>query len=306
VVSLTLTPMMCAYLLKPGTMHSEEDDSARAQRSGFFGRMLDAYERSLDWVLLHQRLTLLIATASVVLTVLLYMAMPKGLLPEQDTGLVTAVVEADENIAFPLMRERTEAAAAALRGVPDVAGVAAFVGAGAINPTLNQGQISIVLKERHERGGLDQVLPRLQRAVRQVPGIALYLKPVQDIALDTRVAPTEYQYTLTEVNGEELSQIATRMLAALRQRPELADVDSNLAANGLQLHLDIDRDQASRLGVPIQSIDDTLYDAFGQRQISTIFTELISIAWCWKWPRSSARATTFWNAWPCAAAGMAR
>ncbi len=271
-VSLTLTPMMCAYLLKRGAVAAEgEDEGAHA---GFFGALLRAYARSLDWVLAHQRATLLVATASVALTVLLYVAMPKGLLPEQDTGLVTAVVEADENIAFAPMRERTEAAAAALRAVPDVAGVAAFVGAGAINPTLNQGQISIVLKPRHERDGLERVLPRLQQAVARVPGLAIYLKPVQDITLDSRVAATEYQYTLSEVDAEHLAGVAQRMLAALRQRPELTDVDSNLAASGLQLHLSIDRDQASRLGVPIQTIDDTLYDAFGQRQISTIFTEL--------------------------------
>ena len=271
-VSLTLTPMMCAYLLKPGEMHSESDDPAN--RRGFYGRVLGAYDRSLDWVLDHPRLTMAVATASVVLTGVLYVAIPKGLLPEQDTGLVTAVVEADENIAFGLMQQRVEQAAQALRNVPDVAGVAAFVGAGAINPTLNQGQLSIVLKPRGERRGLDEVLPALQQSAARIPAIALYLKPVQDVALDSRVAATEYQYTLTDVDAKELGDAATRMTAVLRQRPELADVDNNLANKGLQLLLHIDRDQASRLGVAIQSIDDTLYSAFGQRQVSTIFTEL--------------------------------
>ncbi|MEO8672111.1 MAG: efflux RND transporter permease subunit [Tahibacter sp.] len=272
-ISLTLTPMMCAYLLKPGAIAGEAD-AADGKRHGFFGRMLDAYESSLDWVLAHQRFTMLIAAASVALTVALYIMIPKGLLPEQDTGLVTAVVEADENIAFGLMRERTENAATALRNVVDVAGVAAFVGAGPINPTMNQGQLSIVLKERHARDGLDKVLPRLQQAIAGIPGIALYLKPVQDVSLDSRVAATEYQYTLTEVDSAELTEVATRMTQTLRQRPELADVDNNLAARGLQLKLDINRDQASRLGVAIQAIDDTLYSAFGQRQVSTIFTQL--------------------------------
>ncbi|GMV30747.1 MAG: multidrug resistance protein [Rhodanobacteraceae bacterium] len=271
-VSLTLTPMMCAYLLKPGEIAGDAEDAA--QRSGLYGRVLDAYDRSLVWVLDHPRLTMAVATASVALTVLLYVAIPKGLLPEQDTGLVTAVVEADDNIAFPLMQSRVEAVATALREVPDVAGVAAFVGAGAINPTLNQGQISIVLKPRGERRGLAEVLPALQRATAQIPAIALYLKPVQDIALDSRVGATEYQFTLTAVDTRELTEAASRMTAALRQRPELSDVDDNLAAKGLQLLLTIDRDQASRLGVAIQSIDDTLYSAFGQRQVSTIFTEL--------------------------------
>ena len=276
-VSLTLTPMMCAYLLKPGELRPDEiqgDAADHAQRRSVYGRVLDAYDRSLLWVLDHPRLTMAVATASVVLTALLYVMIPKGLLPEQDTGLVTAVVEADDNIAFPLMQSRVEAVATALRGVPDVAGVAAFVGAGAINPTLNQGQISIVLKPRGERRGLEAVLPALQQATARIPAIALYLKPVQDVALDSRVGATEYQYTLTDVDAKELGEAATRMTAILRQRPELTDVDNNLASKGLQLLLTIDRDQASRLGVAIQSVDDTLYSAFGQRQVSTIFTEL--------------------------------
>jgi multidrug efflux pump len=276
-VSLTLTPMMCAYLLKPGELEPDEsrgDAADHAQRSGVYGRVLDAYDRSLLWVLDHPRLTMAVATASVVLTALLYVMIPKGLLPEQDTGLVTAVVEADDNIAFPLMQSRVEAVAVALRSVPDVAGVAAFVGAGAINPTLNQGQISIVLKPRGERRGLEAVLPALQQATARIPAIALYLKPVQDVALDSRVGATEYQYTLTDVDAKELGDAATRMTATLRQRPELTDVDNNLASKGLQLLLTIDRDQASRLGVAMQSVDDTLYSAFGQRQVSTIFTEL--------------------------------
>jgi multidrug efflux pump len=155
-----------------------------------------------------------------------------------------------------------------------VAGVAAFIGAGTINPTLNQGQLSIVLKDRGDRDGLDKLLPRLQQTVADIPGVALYLKPVQDVTLDSRVAATEYQYTLSDVNAAELATYAGRMTEALRQRPELADVDNNLADKGNALKLTIDREKASRLGVPVQSIDDTLYDAFGQRQISTIFTQL--------------------------------
>ncbi|MET0225851.1 MAG: efflux RND transporter permease subunit, partial [Dokdonella sp.] len=237
-------------------------------------RILDAYGRSLDWVLARQPLMLIVATITLIVTIALYIVIPKGLLPEQDTGLVTGVVQADQNIAFPAMEERTKAVAEALRQVPGVAGVAAFVGAGSINPTLNQGQLSIVLKSRGERGGLDMVLPKLQRAAAQIAGIALYLKPVQDVALDTRVAPTEYQYALSEVNSKELATFAASMTDALRRRRELADVDNNLANKGNALNLTIDREKASRLGVPMQTIDDTLYDAFGQRQISTIFTQL--------------------------------
>ncbi|HEY0180103.1 MAG TPA: efflux RND transporter permease subunit [Dokdonella sp.] len=274
-ISLTLTPMMCAYLLTPDALPDGDpvDGHAPARRNAWT-RLLDGYGRSLDWVLARQPLMLLLASITVVVTIVLYLAIPKSLLPEQDTGLVTGVVQADQNIAFPAMEERTKAVAEALRQVPGVAGVAAFIGAGSINPTLNQGQLSIVLKPRGERGGLDAMLPKLQRAAANVAGAALYLKPVQDVALDTRVAPTEYQYALSEVDSKDLATQAARMTDALRRRPELADVDNNLVNRGNALNLTIDREKASRLGVPMQTIDDTLYDAFGQRQISTIFTQL--------------------------------
>ncbi|MGY3041338.1 multidrug efflux pump [Rhodanobacter sp. TND4EL1] len=276
-VSLTLTPMMCAYLLKPDQLPEGDDAHERQTAAGkrtVWSRTVAVYERSLDWVLDHQRLTILVAGAAVVLTVFLYIVIPKGLLPEQDTGMITGVVQADDNIAFPQMEERTKAVAEALRKDPAVAGVAAFIGAGTINPTLNQGQLSIVLKDRGDREGLDKLLPRLQQAVANIPGVALYLKPVQDVTLDSRVSATEYQYSLSDVNSAELAGYAAQMTEAMRQRPELSDVDNNLANNGNALKLTIDREKASRLGVPVQSIDDTLYDAFGQRQISTIFTQL--------------------------------
>ncbi|MCI2261994.1 efflux RND transporter permease subunit [Xanthomonas indica] len=276
-VSLTLTPMMCAYLLKPDALPEGEDAHERAAAAGkttLWSRTVGLYERSLDWVLGHQKLTLLVALATMVLTVLLYVVIPKGLLPEQDTGLITGVVQADQNVAFPQMEQRTQAVAEALRRDPAVTGVAAFIGAGSMNPTLNQGQLSIVLKPRSDRDSLEDLLPRLQKAVAGLPGVALYLKPVQDVTLDTRVAATEYQYSLSDVDSTELATQATRLTEALRKRPELADVDNNLANQGRALELRVDRDKASALGVPMQTIDDTLYDAFGQRQISTIFTQL--------------------------------
>ncbi|MGO4504163.1 MULTISPECIES: efflux RND transporter permease subunit [unclassified Dyella] len=276
-VSLTLTPMMCAYLLKPDALPEGDDAHERHAAAGkktWWTRTVNVYESSLDWVLGHQRFTLLVAAAAVVLTVFLYVVIPKGLLPEQDTGLVTGVVQADQNVAFPQMEVRTKAVADALRRDKAVTGVAAFIGAGSINPTLNQGQLSIVLKDRGDRDGLDEVLARLQKEAAGIPGVELYLKPVQDVTLDSRVSATEYQYSMSDVNATELSGYANQMTQALRELPELADVDNNLADQGTSLKLTIDREKASRLGVPVQTIDDTLYDSFGQRQISTIFTQL--------------------------------
>ncbi|THD10785.1 efflux RND transporter permease subunit [Metallibacterium scheffleri] len=272
VISLTLTPMLCAYLLKPGALPQEH--SADGKPRGFFARMLGAYERSLDWVFEHQRTIMGVFALSVVVTVFLYVVIPKSLLPEQDTGLITGVVQADPSIAFPSMERRMQAVMAAVRRDPEVAGVAGFVGIGDTNPTLNQGQLSIVLTPRAERSSLASIVARLQRSAADVPGVALYLKPVQDVTLDTRVAATQYQYVMRSLDAAALKQYATRMSAAFHKLPELADVDSNLADRGRVMDLQIDRANASRLGVPIQTINDTLYDAFGQRQISTIFTEL--------------------------------
>ncbi|GLQ48978.1 efflux RND transporter permease subunit [Dyella flava] len=276
-VSLTLTPMMCAYLLRPDALPEGDDAHERHAAAGkrtVWGRTVALYEGSLDWVLDHQRLMILVAFTAIAVTIFLYIVIPKGLLPEQDTGLITGVVQADQNVAFPQMEQRTKAVADALQKDPNVAGVAAFIGAGSINPTLNQGQLSIVLKDRSKRGSLEDVVASLQNDAANIPGVALYLKPVQDVTLDTRVAATEYQYSMSDVNSDELAQYATQMTQALRDLPELADVDNNLADQGNALKLTIDRDKASTLGVPVQTIDDTLYDSFGQRQISTIFTQL--------------------------------
>jgi multidrug efflux pump len=276
-VSLTLTPMMCAYLLKADELPDAEDAHEHAAASGkhtAWSRIVEGYGNSLDWVLDHRPLTMIVAALTVALTVVLYIVIPKGLLPEQDTGMITAVVQADQNVAFPQMELRTKAVADALAKDPAVAGVAAFIGAGSINPTLNQGQLSLVLKDRGDREALDTVVPRLQKAAANIAGVALYLKPVQDVTLDTQVSATEYQYSLSDVSSTELAGFAQQMTSALRKRKELADVDNNLADQGTALKLTIDRDSASRLGVPVQTIDDTLYDAYGQRQISTIFTQL--------------------------------
>ncbi len=276
-ISLTLTPMMCAYLLRADELPEGEDAHERAHAAGkvtWWSKLVGLYERSLDVVLSHPRITLGVAGGAVALTVLLYVAIPKGLLPDQDTGLVTAVVQADHTVAFEQMHQRTIAVAEALRRDPAVTGVAAFIGAGTLNPTLNQAQLSIVLADRSERENVARILPRLQEAAAGIPGVTLALKPVQDVTLDTRVASTEYQFVLSDVDAGRAEAEAVRLIAALQARKELRDVDSNLGQLGRALAVNVDRDKAAMLGVPMQTIDDTLYDAYGQRQISTIFTNL--------------------------------
>ena len=271
-VSLSLTPMMCAKLLRP----EREDAGPRwlGWSERWFRQGLAAYERSLRWVLRHRFATLMVAIATLAFTILLYVVVPKGLIPVEDTGLITGITEAAQSISFPAMVERSQALAAVVRRDPDVQAVSAFVGAGTVNPTLNTGRINIVLKPRAERrSDIETVIERIKRAAANVPGITLYLQPVQDLQIDSRIARTQYQYVLQDSDREELRRWAPKLLAALQQRPELADVASDQQSLGLELKLTIDRDKASRLGVPVQTIDDTLYDAFGQRQVTTIYTE---------------------------------
>ncbi|MDI3259795.1 MAG: efflux RND transporter permease subunit [Sinobacteraceae bacterium] len=271
-VSLSLTPMMCAKLLRPEREDAGPHWLGWSER--WFRQGLAAYERSLRWVLRHRFATLMVAIATLAFTILLYVVVPKGLIPVEDTGLITGITEAAQSISFPAMVERSQALAAVVRRDPDVQAVSAFVGAGTVNPTLNTGRINIVLKPRAERrSDIETVIERIKRAAANVPGITLYLQPVQDLQIDSRIARTQYQYVLQDSDREELRRWAPKLLAALQQRPELADVASDQQSLGLELKLTIDRDKASRLGVPVQTIDDTLYDAFGQRQVTTIYTE---------------------------------
>jgi hydrophobe/amphiphile efflux-1 (HAE1) family protein len=272
-VSLTLAPMMCAKLLRREE-DLRENVAQRAIERGFAG-FLGWYERTLAWVLRHQRGTLFVAALTLVATLVLYAFIPKGLLPQQDTGLVIGVTDAAQDISFAKMLERQRALTDVLRQDPDVARVAGFVGAGTVNFTPNTGRIYLVLKPREQRKStIAQVIARLREDARAVPGIDLFLQPAQDLQIDTRVSRTQYQYTLQDTNADELAEWTPKLLAKLSALPELADVASDQQNGGLQLHIDIDRTRASRLNVPIQAIDDTLYDAFGQRQISIIFTQL--------------------------------
>jgi len=270
-LSLTLTAMMCAFLLRP---HEKPGRLAALFEHGF-NRMLHGYDRSLAWVLRHQPLTLAVTVGTLVLTAALAIVVPKGFFPQQDTGLLMGVSEAPADVSFDAMRTRQMALADVVRSDPDVASVASFIGADGTNSTPNSGRLSIVLKPRDERSAsAEEIIARLKPKIAAVTGISLYLQPVQDLQIDTRVSRTQYQYTLEDADADELERWGPRVLQKLQTLPELRDVASDQETAGLQAKLTIDRDTASRLGILPQAIDDVLYDAFGQRQVSTIFTQL--------------------------------
>ena len=272
-VSLTLTPMMCARLLEP------EDESRRGRfyhaTESFFQGLLKAYDSGLKWVLRHQAFTLWVAIGTLGGTVWLYVLVPKGLLPEQDTGLILGVTDSAQSISFKAMVERQRKMADIVRKDPDVVSVASFVGAGTVNATMNTGRIYVNLKPRDQRSlSASQIIDRLREATKSVEGISLYMQAAQDVTVDSRVSRTQYQYTLQGANEAELVEWSNRLLQSLQQQPELQDVATDQQNAGLEVRVEVDRDKASRLNVLPQAIDDTLYDAFGQRQVSTIFTQL--------------------------------
>ncbi|AHV91789.1 MdtB/MuxB family multidrug efflux RND transporter permease subunit [Bordetella holmesii] len=273
VVSLSLTPMMCARLLKPES----------AQHYGRFhqwtGRLIDriiaSYDRMLTVVLRHQTATLLVALATFALTVLLYIVIPKGFFPQQDTGLIQGITQAPQSISFAAMSQRQQQIADRIAQDPDVAAVSSFIGVDGSNATVNAGRMQIALKTQAERGA-DQksIMQRLQHAVNSMNnGVTLYLQPVQDLTIEDRVARTQYQLTLSNPDLAQLSEWAPKLVDRLSTLPELADVSHDLQDQGLMTWVDIDRDAASRLGITASAIDEVLYDAFGQRLISTIFTQ---------------------------------
>lgn len=272
VVSLTLTPMMCGYLLRP----QEEEKPGRINR--IFERGFEAlkrgYARSLDWALRREALMLLIALATLGGTIWLYIVMPKGFLPPQDVGILTVTVEAPQDVSFSRMSALQGEAAEIIARDPAVVSVASVVGAGTVNVAQNTGRITAVLLPREERTeSVQQVADRLAPVLARLPGIVTWPQPVQDIQIGTRPSTTQYQYTLTDVSAETLAAWAPRVLEALRALPELRDVASDQREQGLRIALDVDRVRAARLGVTMQAINDTLYDAFGQRQISTIYAQ---------------------------------
>src|SRR5262249_5071466 len=275
VVSLTLTPMMCAKLLGS----QREQDSERQGKfyritEEYWTRFRDWYEHGLRWVLNHQRFTLYVAIITLVATILLYIIVPKGLLPQQDTGVIIGVADAAENISFKAMMERVRAVSEIVRQDPDVANVSASVGAGTVNATINTARLYIVLKPHNRRPSAERIIERLRNATRDVEGVSLFMQAAQDLQIDARASRTQYQYVLQDADAAELAQWTPKLVQRLGELPQLRDVASDQQINGLQLNIDVDREKASRLNVLTQAIDDTLYDAFGQRQVSIIFTQL--------------------------------
>ena len=273
-VSLTLTPMMCAKLLRSESENEEHSGEFYRRTEEYWTRFRDWYERGLRWVLAHQRFVLNVALATLVATILLYVIVPKGLLPQQDTGVIVGVTDAAENISFKAMMERVHAVSEIVRQDPDVASVSASVGAGTVNATVNTARLYIVLKPHNQRANAEKIIERLRNATRNVEGISLFMQAAQDLQIDSRISRTQFQYILQDADAAELADWTPKLVQKLGQLPQLSDVASDQQTNGLQLNVDVDREKASRLNVLTQAIDDTLYDAFGQRQVSIIFTQL--------------------------------
>ena len=274
IVSLTLTPMMAARLLKnPGKV--KHGRLYRASERGY-ERVIEYYGRTLQWVLKHQTATILATIGALALTLYLYVIVPKGFFPVQDTGVILGISEGPENVSFTSMSERQQKLTKVILEDPDVASLSSFIGIDGTNTTQNSGRIQINLKPHEDRNvTASEVIQRLQPELKaKVEGITLYMQPVQDLTVEDRVSRTQFQYSLEDADANELNDWSSRILTKLRAQPELLDVASDQQNGGMKADLVIDRDTAARFGILPQNIDDTLYDAFGQRQVSTIFTQL--------------------------------
>jgi multidrug efflux pump len=271
-ISLTLTPMLCARLLH----HTDAGSQGRFYQISerMFVSIIGFYERTLDWVLERRGLTMLVAVGTLVVTILLFLIVPKGFFPTQDTGEIQAVSEASQTVSFAKMAQLQQQLAATILENPAVDNLSSFIGVDGTNTTLNSGRIQINLKPLSRRKSVTDVIRDLQSSVSRVEGIRLYMQPVQDISVADMVSRTEYQFSMQDPNANELAQYASSFVDRLQQLPELEDVASDLQNGGRQVALQIDRPTASRLGLTPQNIDDALYDSFGQRQVSTLFTQL--------------------------------
>src|SRR5213595_3133896 len=270
IISLTLTPMMCSRLLKYAGEEVRIPGLAAISRG--IDRMVNFYHRSLLWVLERQRATLLVIFATIVATLVMYVVAPKGFLPLQDTASITAVTQAGPDVSFAEMQSRQSKAADAIKADPDVIGVVSVIGAGSVNPTTNVGRLVMTLKPRGERrDDVSVVVARLKRLTASIPGMTIYFQPVQDVQISTQSSRSQYQYILTGTDSALVSEWATKLVAELRRDRLFRDVSSEAQEGGLRAALDINRQRAGQLGVSIQAVNDTLNDAFAQRQISTIY-----------------------------------
>jgi len=274
VVSLTLTPMMCSRILRHRPAKEQQGRIFRASERAFES-MIAFYGRTLKFVLGYQTITLLVAVATLILTVVLYIIIPKGFFPTQDTGVIQGISQAPETISFAAMEQKQQELAAVILQDPAVESLSSFIGADGTNTTLNSGRMQINLKPLNKRDlGASDVIRRLQNSLKQVDGIELYMNPVQNITVDDRVSRTQYQYTLEDPNANELNLWTGRLVDKMKQLPQLADVATDQQTGGLAVSLVIDRVTASRLGIAPSTVDSTLYDAYGQREISTMYTQL--------------------------------
>ncbi len=269
VVSLTLTPMMSGRFLRD--QEHERPGIVSRTFEVWFARLLELYRVSLDWALARPRLVLLSALASLLGTLALYVVIPKGFLPQQDTGAIIAITEAGQNVSIQRMSELQTQVAELVQRDPAVAGVASFIGAGTINATPNTGRLTVALKPQAERDNIQRVIARLQTQIAGIPGITAFMQPVQDIQIGARISRTQYQYTLMDTDQSLLDIWAPRLIAQMQATPVFTNVASDQQNDGWRSFIEVDRATAARLGVSMQAVQDTLNDSFGQRQISTIF-----------------------------------
>jgi len=273
VVSLTLVPMLCAKLLHSHAEEKKRQSGFQQRIEQYYDRVIGEYDRLLRWVLAHQPLTMLVAVGTLVLTILLYILIPKGFFPLQDTGFIQAITTASPTVSFEEMARRQRALAQKLLQDKDVASLSSFIGVDGTNNTLNSGRFLINLKDKSDRDGVSTIMDRLAADAHSVPGITFYLQPVQDLTIDSTVSRAQYQFVLQSATIAELNDFVPKLLAQLQRTPALRNVSTEYLDRGLSAFLTVDRNTAARFGISAATIDNALYDSFGQRIISTIFTE---------------------------------
>ena len=273
VVSLTLVPMLCAKLLRSHEVEAKQQSKFAATSEAYFKRFMGGYDRLLVWVLDHQPFTLAVAVGTLVLTVLLYILIPKGFFPLQDTGFIQAITTAGPTVSFDEMARRQQLLAGKILADPDVESLSSFIGVDGTNDTLNSGRFLIDLKDKDQRGSVTEVMNKLTTAGHDVPGITFFLQPVQDLTIDSVVSRAQYQFVLQGATTADLNAFVPKLMAQLGKTAAVKNVSTDFLDKGLSAYVDVDRDTAARYGVTLTTIDNALYDSFGQRIVTTIFTQ---------------------------------